>query len=90
MVKSVHDGCATTRLGRTKRCRWPCICTGNAGAEREGRVLTKYAVGRDCNVAATTQSSSQMVLGQQYIIEAFTPQCPDRRAHSLADSALAL
>ena len=48
MVKSVHDGCATTRLGRTKRCRWPCICTGNAGAEREGRVLTKYAVGRYC------------------------------------------
>jgi hypothetical protein len=27
---------------------------GNAGAAREGRILTKYAVGRDCNAAATT------------------------------------
>jgi hypothetical protein len=27
---------------------------GNAGAAREGRVLRKYAVGRDCNAAATT------------------------------------
>jgi hypothetical protein len=27
VVKSVHDGCTTTQLGRSKRCRWRCTVT---------------------------------------------------------------
>jgi hypothetical protein len=46
-------GSATTRLGRSKRCRGVGPAPGSAGAEREDWVLTKYVVGRDCNAVAT-------------------------------------